>query len=239
MKRLSLTNEQISYAQNQLSAMLTDYEGARVSDIKAKLTPGNSEDSKASFAVLARRMLKTSNNQIKLPGANQVGTIKTIRITGNDKPAESMSFTSIKFEQWAKCENWHDSSMYQYFKNTPLIFFVFQQFPSGKRVPDNQIRFKNIKVWQMSDYDLEHGIKELWLEVRRLITSDELKIVPKQHKDGKTVNTNNLPGISFNGIAHLRPGGKNGEDKVTLPNGQKIASQRFWLNADYIRDMLS
>ena len=49
---------------------------------------------------------------------------------------------------------------------------------------------------------------------------------------------NNLPSGSFNGIAHLRPGGANGMDRVTLPNGLKIARQRFWLNAEYVSELI-
>lgn len=45
--------------------------------------------------------------------------------------------------------------------------------------------------------------------------------------------------INFNGVAHIRPKARNGADKVTLPDGQQITKQCYWLNNSYIADIIA
>ena len=72
-------------------------------------------------------------------------------------------------------------------------------------------------------------MEKVW-EKTREIANQGIIIIEKNNK-----KYNNLPGLSFNGIGHVRPHGKNSKDVDILPNGEKITKQCFWLNATYIQ----
>lgn len=227
----------ISSAQVELDNKLHRYKGKKVSELKDLLNMSN-KDNKASFVQLALTMMGISGNQFFLCDGQVDAVLKTIRLTGMKKPAEAMSFMPVNFEEWVNSQNWMDSSLYKYFSEKTLVLFVFQQYPIGKRVDDTEMTFLDAKVWKMSEYDLNHGLKEVWEEVRDLITQYKLEITAVRQKSGRVINKNNLPSSKFNELGHLRPGGKNGDDQVLLPTGQSIVKQRFWFNTEYVKEIL-
>lgn len=224
-------------AQEDLDKKLNHFKGKKVSDLKELLKIDN-KDNKASFVNLAKKMMNINGNQLKLGERKVDSVLKTVRLTGIKKPAEAMSFMPVDFDEWINTLEWKDSYLYKYFNEKTLVFFIFQQYPSGKRVDDSEMTFLDAKVWKMSEYDLNHGLREVWDEVRQLIKYNKLEIVESVQKNGKIVHKNNLPSSKFNGLGHLRPGGKNGQDKIELPTGQSIAKQRFWFNAEYVKEIL-
>lgn len=229
-------SEYAQFVQKDIDERISKYYGKKVSKLKEDLEIKT--DNKASFVQLSKKMLKIPNNQFKLCDGEVDAVLKTVRLTGANMPAESMSFMNIDFEEWVESPNWHVSSLYQYFSKKIFVFFVFQQYPSGKRVADDEMTFLKATVWKMSEYDLEHGLKEVWENVRYLLNNNRLEIKTVLQKKNRQVNKNNLPSISFNGLGHLRPGGRNGDDKVILPDGQYIVRQRFWLNSKYVKEIL-
>ena len=74
--------------------------------------------------------------------------------------------------------------------------------------------------------------------MREIIIENKLEIVEVTQKNGKVIYKNNLPSSKFNSLGHLRPGGRNGEDKSDLPTGQRITKQRFWFNAEYVKEII-
>lgn len=230
------STEKLDAAQHWVEAKVQRYVGQTVQEIKDELLPDEVE-SKAKFVNIARAMLEVSGNKFVLPGDVKT-VLKTVRVMGNGQPAENMSFMMVNFQEWCDSAEWQSCSLYKYFDKNALLFFVFQQYTGGKRVPDDEMVFKGVKIEYIDSYDLNHGIKQIWDEVRRLILDNELEVTPFTQKNGKVIMRNNLPSGSFNGIAHLRPGGANGMDRVTLPNGVEIARQRFWLNAEYVSELI-
>lgn len=236
--KMRLTNEQLLCEQSIMDESLSKFKGMLVSDIKETLLINANEDTKASFVKLARKMLNLKSNAVPILNESKTAILKTVRVTGSMNPAESMSFMQVPFDEWCTAENWESCSLYQYFENTPLLFFIFQQYPTGKRVKDTEMRFLGVKLWQMSEYDINHGLYDLWERVRGLINGNEIIIEQKVLESGVVRNMNNLPSSKFNGIVHLRPGGKDGKDLIQLPTGQHIVRQRLWLNASYIKDII-
>ncbi|WP_304054890.1 DNA mismatch repair protein MutH [Levilactobacillus namurensis] len=235
---MRLNQKSLEKDQLKVDKLMKPYQGKLVSELKRGFLQNYSQDTKASFAVLARRMFGISDNHLSLDSSEKPLILKTIRVTGNDQPAENMSFFEVRFDEWLEADSWHETMLYQYFYDTQFVFQVFQQFPSGLRVPDNQMTFKRALVWQMPDYDLEHGLKKLWLDTCHLIKTNQIRIVPKKQKTGKIIYRNNLPKSKDNTVCHLRPGGKNGKDVIMLPSGQEIARQRLWLNKQYVNDVI-
>lgn len=234
---MNLDRLMLKSAQDDLNKKLDCFKGKKVSELK-ELLGIDSKDNKASFVKLAREMMNINGNQFKLGKGKVDSVLKTIRLTGMKKPAEAMSFMPVDFDEWINTSDWKDSYLYKYFSEKTLVLFIFQQFPSGKRVADSEMTFLDAKVWKMSEYDLNHGLKEIWDEVRELIICNKLEIVKSIQKNGNIINKNNLPSSKFNTLGHLRPGGKNGLDMIELPTGQSIAKQRFWFNTDYVREIL-
>lgn len=229
--------ELIASAQLEIDKKLQKFKGMKVSELK-ELVGLNAKDNKASFVNLARKMLGVSGNQFTLCEGKVDAVLKTVRVTGMKNPAEPMSFMTVKFDEWVKSPSWVESSLYNYFKEKTLILFIFQQYPSGQRVDDKEMTFYGVKVWKMSNYDLNHGLKEVWDEVRDLLIHNRLVITPVIQKNCQVINKNNLPKSDFNDLGHLRPGAKNGDDKILLPTGQIIVKQRFWFNSEYVKEIL-
>ncbi|WP_100333588.1 Sau3AI family type II restriction endonuclease [Bacillus alkalisoli] len=161
---------------------------------------------------------------------------KTVRLEPNGKPKESMSFENIDFYQWTS-EEWEESYLRERFYDTKFLFVVFQYTETKKENPNRELVFKGIKFWNMPEETVENEIKELWEEVNRLINKNELEIEYVM-RGKKLVESNNFPKISFNGVTHIRPKGADGQDKVALPNGNKITKQCYWLNNTYVADIV-
>lgn len=227
----------IASAQAEVDKKIQSYKGKKVSELK-ELLGLQQKDNKASFVQLALKLMRISGNQFELCDGEIEAVLKTIRLTGMEKPAEAMSFMPVNFEDWISDTSWESSSLYKYFNEKTLVFFVFQQFPNGKRVDDSEMTFLDVRVWKMSHYDLTHGLKEIWEQVRYLIKENKLEITPTKQANGRIINKNNLPSTKFNELGHLRPGGMNGMDTVLLPTGQQIVKQRFWFNIKYVEEII-
>jgi DNA mismatch repair protein MutH len=158
---------------------------------------------------------------------------KTVRLEPNGKPEQHMSFENIDFHQWVS-ETWEESYLRERFQETKFLFVVFQFEETKLENPNRDLYLKGIKLWNMPFNTIETKIKQLWEEVNRVV-KEGVNIIYKKHGN-KYVETNNLPKIGFNGVTHVRPKGADGSDKVTLPNGQKITKQCYWLNNTYIAE---
>ncbi len=153
--------------------------------------------------------------------------IKTVRLEPNGVPKEHMSFKNIDFIEWAN-ESWKTSWLRDYFTETKFLFVVFKYEETLKENPDRKLYFKGIKLWNMPMYDIEGKLKEFWYHVQSLIKSGiELKTVQQKNR---VIVKNNLPKPKYNGLCHIRPKGRDGKDKVPLPDGKMIAKQAFWLD---------
>lgn len=161
---------------------------------------------------------------------------KTVRLEPNGKPEQSMSFETIDFHQWTN-ESWEESEIRERFYQTKFLFVIFEFKQTKKENPNRELYFKGIKIWNMPVLTIEKEIRELWEEVNTVV-NEGIKLEYKTRGD-KTVEVNNLPKMNFNGVAHIRPKARNGSDKVTLPDGQQITKQCYWLNNSYIASVVT
>lgn len=161
---------------------------------------------------------------------------KTIRLEPNGKPKESMSFEKIDFTQWIQ-EPWEDSFLRHKFLETKFLFVVFEYKETLKENKNRKLYFKGIKLWNMPLYTVENEMKQLYLEVNKVL-SEGIKIEYVQQKNGTIVEKNNFPKSNFNGVSHIRPKAADGKDKVMLPSGERITKQCYWLNREYIGEIV-
>ena len=156
---------------------------------------------------------------------------KTIAREPDGKIREHMSFGKVDFDDLSRDE-WEESDLYDTFAEQKYLFLVFrydeEYVPKQKRIP----RFEGIRLWNMPLETVDGELKSMWLEAKHIVYTG-VKLTPS----GKRVK-NNLPGPKFNQVAHVRSKGADGQDKVKLPDGQWITKQSFWLDRNYIQQIL-
>ena len=151
---------------------------------------------------------------------------KTVRIEKNGKIKQHMSFPSFKYKEIIK-EDWYNSSLRNLFEEQKYLFVVF------KYDENNTLRLEKIMLWNMPINVLDTYVKDTWEETVRVI-KEGVKIEIKGKK-----KYDNLPGPKFNGICHTRPHAANSKDTYELPDSRKLVKKCFWLDKDYILNIVN
>lgn len=199
--------------------------------------------SKQINKVLVNRMLGVNtDNSEEFQKANII--IKTIRVQRNGKPKESMSFPKIKIKELIK-QDFENSYEYEFFETTRFLFVVFRENEEGNFI------LSGSKFWNMPIEELESIGKSEWnCYKNKFIEGINFNI--KKLKDNKQIVENDLPKKTETKIFHLRPhssksaylidgirfGNGSESDMDELPNGDKMTNQCFWLNNDYIKNII-
>ena len=158
---------------------------------------------------------------------------KTIRIEKHGHIKESMSFPAFSFQEIYDTE-FENSSIKAMFETSKYMFFIFQK-------ENDDYYFKDIKLWNMPELIINKELREVYDKTREVIKSGN--VVKCIDSYGK--KQSNFPGMSFNGICHVRPHGRNASDVNLLPvpdraTGMKeYTKQCFWLNNTYIESIVN
>ena len=215
-----------------LQERFAPYIGKRVAEL-ARLMDISVTKNKAFNANLISAVLGVKGTKLEsLREFNKANIkFKTIRLEPNGIPREHMSFEQIDFNRWIR-DDWEESQIYENFEYTKYLFVVFQYDETETQNKDREPYLKGIMLWNMPEVVIEHELKDLWKTTKSILeTGVELKFV----RNGVS---NNLPGASFNGICHIRPKARDGKDQVELPDGQRITKQCYWLNREYIAEIV-
>ena len=165
--------------------------------------------------------------------------VKTIRIEENESIKENMSFPTISFREFVD-EDWEESYLYNYFTETRFLYVIYQK-RNGKYYLEDAM------FWHMPLEDLEGpGFKD-WSSAQSVIREG----VNFRVSGSRIFNT--LPNSSETEIFHLRPHtskaaykipslgiekGDINKDGDTLPNGDVMTKQSFWLNNHYVKKQI-
>lgn len=150
---------------------------------------------------------------------------KTIRVQRNGNIKENMSFPTFDFIKLSKETEWEESDLYNYLAPTKFLFVIFQENDDGELI------FDRVKFWNMPVDDLEE-VHRVWQRTVDTIRNG-VKLIPTSRGI-----SNDLPKQSESPIAHVRPHGKDGSDKLPLPDGRMMTKQCFWLNNSYIEKQI-
>lgn len=215
-----------------LQERFAPYIGKRVSEI-AKLVDIPVTKNKAFNANLISAVLGVKGTKLESLREFSKANIKfkTIRLEPTGIPKEHMSFEQIDFHRWVN-DAWEDSQLYEKFEYTKYLFVVFQYDETEKENKNREPYLKGIMLWNMPEVVIEHELKELW-KTTKAILEEGVQLTPVRNGV-----SNNLPGTSFNGICHIRPKARDGKDQVELPDGQRITKQCYWLNREYIAEIV-
>lgn len=177
--------------------------------------------------IVSRILGLTTNDLNKIEEFSKANIkFKTIRIEKNGKIKEHMSFPTFKYKEIIK-EDWYNSNLRNLFEEQKYLFVVFRYDEN------NVLRLDKIKLWNMPISVLDTYVKDTWEETVRVI-KEGVKIEIKGRK-----TYDNLPGPKFNGICHTRHHAINSDDTYELPDGRKLVKKCFWLDKDYILNIVN
>lgn len=216
---------------------LNEYKGYFEEQLYTKFNV-NSKSKQANSSLVSKILGVKTENVEEFKKANI--EIKTIRISKNGMPRESMSFPKFKILDFIK-EQFDTSELYDYFYEKRFLFVIFKENDKGN------YELAGAKFWNMPLRDLEGIGKSEWEKYQKqFLDGVEFEINKNKIK-------NNLLKSKETKIFHLRPhaqksayyinGVKYGNgtdgDMDELPNGDKMTKQCFWLNKEYILSVIA
>ena len=176
--------------------------------------------------LLLSRMLGIEGKATKTEEFQKAGIVpKTIRVKKNGTIKESMSFPTFDFIELSKEKTWEESVLYNMLAPTKYLFVIFQENEAGEYI------FSRMMFWNIPNKDLEE-VRSVW---QRTIDTIRSGVVLTPTASG---TTNNLPKQRENRVSHVRPHGRNANDKLPLPDGRMMTKQCFWLNNTYIAEQI-
>ena len=190
---------------------LSKYYGRNVDDLKEEFNINVSKTNKSFNFYLAKGMLDVVGDKIEEFEKANIN-IKTIRLENSGIIREHMSFPAFKYTDIVNQE-FEDSDLYELFSTTRYLFMIYKYDEKG------DLTFKKAMFWNVPCSDLDGEIKRVWYETKRLIANMEY---------------DNLPKSTESEILHVRPHGRNAEDKIITPSGSMVTKKCFWLNRGYI-----
>lgn len=186
--------------------------GQTVEQIARRVAPNINRTSKGFYADLARRMLGVTTRRIEEFEKADI-VMKTVRVDGNGRPRESMSFPAFRYRNLAEQE-WLDSDLRD--SLSKRFLFVFYQSVG------TEVRLHHAAFWVIPETLLDSEVKRVWDEtVNRIVTG----------------RAHDLPRMVESTVAHVRPHGRNAADTDLTPDGRLLPKKSFWLNASYIANV--
>lgn len=188
--------------------------GKNVADISDELNfHKSSKNHKGFLSDLSRRMLGTNKKLLPEFQDNAI-EMKTVRLKANGRPAEGMSFPKFEFLKIVN-QDWEDSEFFEKLERKFLLV-VFAENGHG------ELSLSRAFFWNMP-YEDRLEAEAVWAKTKKLVLESSVAF-PKQ---------------SETRVAHVRPHGRRGADKLPLPNGTLHPKQSFWLNPKYVAKVLA
>lgn len=216
-----------------LQERFAPYVGLDMREISQKINYEINPKNKSTIANMISRILGITGTKLDNIEEFSKANIqfKTIRLEPNNMPKEHMSFENVDFDAWLN-DSFEESQFYQKFEETKFLFIVFQYRETLKGNPDRIPYFKKIVLWNMPEQTIRNEVRLMWRRGRKVL-KDGVELTVRSRGI-----SNNLPSAKQNHVIHIRPKAKDGKDKVQLPDGQEITKQAFWLNKEYIAEIV-
>lgn len=181
-----------------------------------KITGYHSDNNaKNKYSIIGLRLLGI--NKGRAEEFEKAGiTIKTIRLMSNGTPKESMSFPFFHYLELIN-EEWETSTLYSLLDKR-FLFLIFQYTEKGELI------FKKAQFWSIPFADIDGEVRLTSEKTKKLVAASAI---------------NKLPGIKDTKVVHVRPHGRNAQDVDLAPNGSYYPKKSFWLNAGYLKNIIS
>lgn len=212
--------------ENYIDEKFKPFYGMSKSELINELSINFKTEPKSILAHIIKKILGVKSSIENIEEFKKSGIEpKTIRVESNKTIKEHMSFPAFKFSEIIN-ESWEESELYNLVVNRKFLFIIFSFDDSI-----NEYILSNILFWTLSDSEIEE-CKKVWEKTKNIIINGvELREV------GKKVY-NNLPKHKDNLVMHVRAHANDGKDKYKLPDDREMTKQCFWLNKEYILNIL-
>lgn len=166
---------------------------------------------------------------------------KTVIVTNTWKRTEDMKLLSLDFDDLSDNDvAFEDTEFYASFYERLYLFPIFQE--PCKQSPLENTVFLGFKKMLFPEPFINDVARPLFMSIRDLIISNELKDVPCYLKDGtlkinkKTGTVASAPNFpkAKNGILFVRGSGTDSTKKNTVVAGVKMYRQNVWIKGEYI-----
>jgi DNA mismatch repair protein MutH len=192
------------------------YYGKTVAQIVKKLGVELNPSSKDFSYHVCRAILGVRSKRIQ-EFENAGVSLKTIALEANrDYIVQSMSFPYIRFVDIVN-HSWEDSDWYNLL-TSKFFFVVFRKSSDDVK---HHMKLEKVFFWNMPRADLAIA-EELWCDTKKKVVRGDYDnfITTKSHP-----------------VCHVRPHGTKGQT-VETPQGIRVQPKCFWLNNDYILDVV-
>lgn len=194
------------------------YIGMSVSEIAKKLKATISTSPKAISYSVCRAILGVKERSIA--EFEKAGLqLKTIRLEPSGNLKESMSFQTIKYKEIVNEDEWDESDWYNTIAARRFLFIVFRKKKGGS-AEDSVL--ERVFFWAMPHKDIE-AAEEFWRNTRDKVRSGDY---------AHFIKSTEHP------ICHVRPKAKNAADTTDTPQGGKAKKLCYWLNRDYVLEIV-
>ena len=142
--------------------------------------------------------------------------MKAVCLESDGRLIESISFPAFKWIDLAAEEVWEDSELYGQV-TSKFLFLVFR-----KQQDSEERKFEGAFFWTMPSSDIE-DMRKLWADtIGKIRGGDYSQFLKKsQHP-----------------VGHVRPHARDKADTFPTPQGGAETKKSFWLNNDYIRELI-
>ena len=185
-------------------------------------------------SMIAQKMLGISGKAKATPEMEYAGIIfRTITVDKNGRPTEAMPFKAFEFEELINTP-WEESSIREDFVDLKLMLFIFKE-------ADDIISFDKIIFWNAPNRVVDGTIKKMHEECANMVRNGTAFYYDKNKnlKDRFPKEKRNS-----NGVCHVRPHARVGDDHYDLPVSDKetgivsYTKQSFWFNKDFIEKLI-
>lgn len=195
------------------------YVGMSIAEIAAKLKTRISSSPKAISYSVCRAILGVKERRIA--EFEKAGLqLKTIRLEHNGRLKEAMSFQTIKYKAIVEEDEWDESDWYDTIAARRLLFIVFRKKKGGL---SSDAVLEQVFFWSMPRKDID-AAEAFWRDTR-----DKVRVGDYSHFIKSTEHS----------ICHVRPKAKNAADMSETPQGGKSKKMCYWLNRDYVLDIVN
>lgn len=211
---------------------LNRFSNLQVDSICALLNYEPNPSSKMMYrSIVARMLSETITDLNRIQEFQKAGiTVKTIRLTTHNRIKESMSFPPFKFQEIVN-EKWETSTLRNQLTDK-FLFVIFREDGITR-----EYRYEKSVFWSIPEEILDNDVQKVWQETVKII---------KQGIHVNTVNgvtNNNLPGIKYSNVCHVRPHARNKHDTYKLPvkasdGRDSFTKQCFWLGNTFIANVV-
>ncbi len=211
----------IEIIEDVIKEKFNSFIGKTDKEILTRLNSSLGKKAKNYKRLIVNRILDVNSNNIEeLEKANITLKVITLEHTGTLR--ESISFPSFDYKDlvtqiWIDDEEETMADFHLQLETKKFLFVIFQ-----KQKKSEDIILRKIMFWNFPMKDID--------EAEKVFDKTIDCINEGRYED--------LPKMSENRVAHVRPHGKDATDTIITPQGTQEMRRCFWLNAKYIQDAI-